>query len=182
MAMTLEKNWMVRLGSSRQWHQMVGRRGVIVDPAGWVIGSIEKKHSIKWEEDTNRLHIGRHRPWFEDRESACRTDGRRTAPACQVAQEISCSVGATPKGSGRKRPLRMEACKEGVIVATTSSAAVGVTQGEIALMGGLFPGVGALGFSLRRSQRNTEFRAKIKFSLVRLYPSRASYLPCRGGS
>ena len=42
----------------------------------------------------------------------------------------------------------------------------GVAEAEIALVAGLFLGVGALGFSLRSSQRNMDFGAKILFALV----------------
>jgi hypothetical protein len=48
---------------------------------------------------------------------------------------------------------------------------VGVAKAEIALVAGLFLGVGALGVSLRSSQRDTDFRSEIIYVPVSLTKS-----------
>ena len=51
--------------------------------------------------------------------------------------------------------------QERLVGRPAAGAAVGVEEEKIVLVAGLFLGVGALGLSLRRSQRDPDFRGEI---------------------
>ena len=65
-------------------------------------------------------------------------------------------------GGARERSARG---KERVVGRSAAGAAVGVEEEKIVLVAGLFLGVGALRFSLRRSQWNHDFGVKNTFGL-----------------
>jgi len=63
--------------------------------------------------------------------------------------------------------------RRGLCAASAACAVVGVAEREIALVAGLFLGVGAFGLNLRSSQWDTDFRGGIIYVPLGPLPSKA---------